>query len=145
MTCLIFIGGQRLAAERVGVNSGLNFGRLDVAPRTVPMRLEAPMSALGWLAPQWRELALELAQDDLLDEQPSPLAALGYEPKLALAMTQPDAFAQAVEVFLARTILQRLCESPSDRATWIINGVTRVSACWGRLILEGWAVRGASR
>ncbi len=136
----VWINGARVDPERVGANSGLNFGRHHASLPEAPVRVVLPLRALTWLEPAWRALALELEVDDRLDEAPSPFHALDYHPSLDHALHHPDVFAQVVAIFLDRAILEHFFSAMDAPRAWTIHGVTSVRVEADVLVIEGWAV-----
>ena len=116
---------------------GLNYGRFDAAGLEIH-RYELRVTAAELLPPIGREfddLVEEMKADDLMDPEPSPLAGMNY-PTLMGAFAFPKEFAEAIEVFLDRSILAAFAPF-TDATEFVINSTDRVFVGASDLSLAG--------
>ena len=134
----LLVEGREVPWEGISVNDGLNFGRRweDVQTRTY--ELTVPLADLGWLAGEFAVCAAEMRQDDAGDDDPSPFAALDHEADLRVAARNPTVFAEVVEWFFGRRILEYYLWTDLTSAELVINGLEDVEVVGSSLRLRGW-------
>lgn len=132
----VAIGGALVPAAIVGTNDGLNYGRF-FGQEAVEYQAVLPIACLDWYAQEFAALVDEMREDDLLDDQPSPFAEIGYRRTLAEAAEYPLALAEAVETFCDRALLGRYFSFDEVRSKWVINSTDAVWVVAGQIVIVG--------
>lgn len=125
------------ALESFTINMGLNFGRFDVVSTEISdyelcASFDEVERALG---AQYEQLVVEMREDDLIDDEPSPLLAMNY-PELADALrAHPTLMAEVLDTFLGRALIDALL--PSSGGPHVIQSIASIQIEKSQVRLTG--------
>jgi hypothetical protein len=139
----ISLAGRLVSAMQLGTNEGLNYGRH--VDDQLPYQAVLPLGHLEWIAPEFAQLAEELLADDERFGDPSPFAQISRQTLTDAAASQPDALAEAMQIYCDRTLLGHHFPFDPTRSQFVINSTDQVFVVAGQVVIRGRCCHAASR
>lgn len=131
----ISLAGSVVAAEQIGTNDGLNYGR--VVDDQLPYQAVLPLHRLDWYEPGFAQLAEDLIDDDERFGDPSPFTQIGRQSLIDAAASHPEALAEAVHDYCDRTLLSHHFPFDPTRTRFVINSTDQVFVVAGQVVIRG--------